>query len=374
MPAKIRQQLGRRAIGRARLGDAASRGPLGGRRAAARRRRRRRPPPPRLREKMIVQRTGQLMYELSTHLPGHFRHSPGLRVGCAVRAHRRRPAVHRPAPQFSAAPLRVRRLEPQRDRRIPGEPDPAPPPPRTSSSRPTRHSASRGIGSADADGHRSAGVRAASRRYRDRPRRHVARHAALGLRVGLCDLTAGEMGSNGTPEERLPRPRRPATVLGAAWRENLGWPDRRIGKDPAHLEQAVAFIRRHQPRTVAVPYWSDRHPDHAAASDAAHRGGVQRRPAALSGRRARRGSRIGSATTSSTIRAAVLRRRRVRALRAEARRRSTATRASSSARTPAPRHAAEHAAVPAARREPRRAVRRAGRRAWAEGFVVASRS
>ena len=94
----------------------------------------------------------------------------------------------------------------------------------------------------------------------------VARHAALGLRVGLCDLTAGEMGSNGTVDERLREADAAAQVLGAEWRENLRWPDRGIGKDAAHVQQAVAFIRRHRPRVVAAPYWSDRHPDHEAAS------------------------------------------------------------------------------------------------------------
>jgi bacillithiol biosynthesis deacetylase BshB1 len=88
----------------------------------------------------------------------------------------------------------------------------------------------------------------------------------MGLRVGLCDLTAGEMGSNGTVEERLAEAEAARVVLGAAWRENLRWPDREIGKHPGHLDQAVAFLRRHQPRAVAVPYWSDRHPDHVAAS------------------------------------------------------------------------------------------------------------
>ena len=71
-------------------------------------------------------------------------------------------------------------------------------------------------------------------------------------------------------------------MLGAVWRENLRWPDRRIGKDPAHLEQAVAFIRRHRPRSVAVPYWSDRHPDHVAASalltEAVFNAGLRRYP------------------------------------------------------------------------------------------------
>ena len=94
----------------------------------------------------------------------------------------------------------------------------------------------------------------------------VARHAALGLQVGLCDLTVGEMGTNGTPEERLAEAEAARRVLGVAWRENLRWPDRRVGKDPAHLDHAVAFIRQHRPRVVAAPYWSDRHPDHVAAS------------------------------------------------------------------------------------------------------------
>lgn len=108
----------------------------------------------------------------------------------------------------------------------------------------------------------------------------IARHAALGGRVGLCDLTAGEMGTNGTIDERLAEAAEAAVVLGAAWRENLRWPDRRIGSDPGHLEQAVAFIRRHRPRTVAIPYWSDRHPDHVAASallaEAAFNSGLRR--------------------------------------------------------------------------------------------------
>jgi N-acetylglucosamine malate deacetylase 1 len=95
----------------------------------------------------------------------------------------------------------------------------------------------------------------------------VAKHASLGLSVGLCDLTAGEMATNGTPEERLAEAEKARVALGATWRENLRWPDRRIGKDPNHLQQAVACIRRHQPKTIAVPYWSDRHPDHPAASD-----------------------------------------------------------------------------------------------------------
>jgi bacillithiol biosynthesis deacetylase BshB1 len=108
----------------------------------------------------------------------------------------------------------------------------------------------------------------------------IARHTAKGFAVGLCDLTAGELGSNGTPAIRLAEAQNAATVLGAAWRENLGWPDGGITSTAAHLVEAVDFIRRHRPRTVALPYWDDRHPDHIAASQvlttAAFRSGLRR--------------------------------------------------------------------------------------------------
>jgi bacillithiol biosynthesis deacetylase BshB1 len=94
----------------------------------------------------------------------------------------------------------------------------------------------------------------------------IARHVALGSTVGLCDMTAGEMGSNGTVEQRLGEAEAARAVLGAAWRENLGLPDREIGKDSGHLVAVASFIRRHRPRVVAAPYWADRHPDHVAAS------------------------------------------------------------------------------------------------------------
>jgi bacillithiol biosynthesis deacetylase BshB1 len=94
----------------------------------------------------------------------------------------------------------------------------------------------------------------------------VARHTAAGLSVGFCDLTAGELGSNGTPAERRRESDAAARVLGVSWRENLEWPDGGIAGTDVHIQSAVALIRRHQPRAIAVPYWNDRHPDHRAAS------------------------------------------------------------------------------------------------------------
>jgi N-acetylglucosamine malate deacetylase 1 len=94
----------------------------------------------------------------------------------------------------------------------------------------------------------------------------VAKHAALGHRVGLCDLTAGEMGSNGTIDERLAEAEAARAVLGAVWRVNLRLPDRAIGTSPEHQRAVAGLVRSARPKVIAIPYWSDRHPDHVAAS------------------------------------------------------------------------------------------------------------
>ena len=94
----------------------------------------------------------------------------------------------------------------------------------------------------------------------------VARHTAAGHRVGLCDLTRAELSSNGTPAQRHAEAAEAARVLGAEWRENLGWPDGGIAATPPMIRSAVDLIRRACPRTIAIPYWDDRHPDHVAAS------------------------------------------------------------------------------------------------------------
>src|SRR5258708_39156850 len=80
--------------------------------------------------------------------------------------------------------------------------------------------------------------------------------------------------------QRLAEAAAAAQVLGAAWRENLGWPDGGIATTPELIRPAVDLLRRHRPRTIAIPYWDDRHPDHVAASHvlrvAAFRSGLAR--------------------------------------------------------------------------------------------------
>ena len=199
--------------------------------------------------------------------------------------------------------------------------------------------------------------------------RHVARHAALGLRVGLCDLTAGEMGSNGTVEERLAEAEAAREVLGAAWRENLRWPDRRIGKDPGasgsgRRRSSAGTGRASSPsRTgrIAIPITSRRA---RVLTEAVFNSGLRRYQA--------EGDAVEAGVDLLLLhqrqRRAVVRRRRVGRTTSRSARRSTATSASSAPAT-ATRvgDASEHAAVPAAHREPRRAVRRAGRRRVGRG-------
>jgi bacillithiol biosynthesis deacetylase BshB1 len=111
----------------------------------------------------------------------------------------------------------------------------------------------------------------------------AAKHAALGHRVGLCDLTAGEMGSNGTVEQRIAEGEAAREVLGAAWRVNLRLPDRALGSAADHAVRIASLVRAARPRAIAIPHWSDRHPDHAAAShlltEAIFSAGLRRFPA-----------------------------------------------------------------------------------------------
>jgi bacillithiol biosynthesis deacetylase BshB1 len=95
----------------------------------------------------------------------------------------------------------------------------------------------------------------------------LARFAAAGRPVAIADLTRGEMGTNGTPEERVAEGEAAARILGLALRTNLGLPDRGLTPaDPAQVRAIVDLIRTHRPAVLAIPYGEDRHPDHRAAS------------------------------------------------------------------------------------------------------------
>ncbi|NGM81455.1 bacillithiol biosynthesis deacetylase BshB1 [Paenibacillus sp. 7124] len=92
----------------------------------------------------------------------------------------------------------------------------------------------------------------------------IAKHTAAGLKVGLCDLTAAEMSSNGTPKIRKEEAARAASALGVSSRTNLGLPDRGLRLTEDQIWAVTAEIRRSSPDIVFAPYWEDRHPDHVA--------------------------------------------------------------------------------------------------------------
>jgi bacillithiol biosynthesis deacetylase BshB1 len=95
----------------------------------------------------------------------------------------------------------------------------------------------------------------------------VALHAKRGERVGLVDLTRGELGSNGTPDERVAEAAEASEVLGAVLRINLSLPDGCLSvDDEAQVDAVVRCVRAHRPRAIAIPHWEDRHPDHGNAS------------------------------------------------------------------------------------------------------------
>jgi bacillithiol biosynthesis deacetylase BshB1 len=81
----------------------------------------------------------------------------------------------------------------------------------------------------------------------------------------MVDLTDGEMGSRGTPEERALEAEHAAMFAGAVARESLHLPDCGLIDSPENRRLVASVIRRYQPRLVLAPYWEDRHPDHAAA-------------------------------------------------------------------------------------------------------------
>lgn len=90
-----------------------------------------------------------------------------------------------------------------------------------------------------------------------------------GYRVGVLDLTAGEMGTRGSAELRAQEAARAAEVMGLAVRENLGLPDAGIENTRETRERLVTAIRRLRPRVVIVPAPRGRHPDHRLTSELA---------------------------------------------------------------------------------------------------------
>ena len=86
-----------------------------------------------------------------------------------------------------------------------------------------------------------------------------------GRRVWLCDLTRGELGSNGTPPERWREAAAASEILGIEGRLQFDLPDGFISaEDPAQIAVVVDVIRRLRPRWLVATPMPNRHPDHQA--------------------------------------------------------------------------------------------------------------
>jgi len=96
--------------------------------------------------------------------------------------------------------------------------------------------------------------------------------ARRGYKTGILDLTAGEMGSRGTPETRAREAAKAAKLLGVAWRGRLGVPDSDVQPARQHKLRLAGVIRQLCPKTVILPYWEARHPDHYHASTLGYEG------------------------------------------------------------------------------------------------------
>jgi bacillithiol biosynthesis deacetylase BshB1 len=95
----------------------------------------------------------------------------------------------------------------------------------------------------------------------------IARHVAMGFKVGIVDLTQGELGTRGSAETRASEASESAKILGVTVRENLKLRDGFFQNSEEDQLKVVSAIRKFQPQIVLTNAIKDRHPDHAKGAD-----------------------------------------------------------------------------------------------------------
>ena len=98
----------------------------------------------------------------------------------------------------------------------------------------------------------------------------IARHVAMGRKVGVVDFTKGELGTRGTPETRASEASEGAKILGLSVRENLALADGFFLNDEAHQRKVIAAIRKYRPEIVLANAIHDRHSDHGKGAELAY--------------------------------------------------------------------------------------------------------
>lgn len=94
----------------------------------------------------------------------------------------------------------------------------------------------------------------------------IAKEISLGKKVGIIDLTRGELGTRGTVEIRNTEAAKAAEILGVTVRENLDMRDGFFVNDEKHQLKVIKMIRKYQPEVVLCNAIDDRHIDHGKGS------------------------------------------------------------------------------------------------------------
>ena len=94
----------------------------------------------------------------------------------------------------------------------------------------------------------------------------IAKEVSLGKKVGIVDLTRGELGTRGSAELRMIEASNAAKILGVSVRENLGFADGFFTNDKKHQLEIIKMIRKYQPDIVLCNAIDDRHIDHGKGS------------------------------------------------------------------------------------------------------------
>ncbi|MFL2666008.1 MAG: bacillithiol biosynthesis deacetylase BshB1 [Flavobacteriaceae bacterium] len=95
----------------------------------------------------------------------------------------------------------------------------------------------------------------------------IAKEIANGKKVGIVDLTRGELGTRGTPELRIKESENASKTIGIEIRENLGFKDGFFKNDEPHQLEIIKIIRKFKPNIVLCNAKDDRHIDHPKGAD-----------------------------------------------------------------------------------------------------------
>ena len=94
----------------------------------------------------------------------------------------------------------------------------------------------------------------------------LAKEISLGKKVGILDLTRGELGTRGSAEIRDQEAKNAAVILGVEIRENLAFSDGFFINDKSHQLEIIKIIRKYKPNVVLCNAFKDRHIDHSKGS------------------------------------------------------------------------------------------------------------